>query len=110
MNRPNIRRHAAEPSPLLFDLKGTYGTAPAASTAARLAWDRYALSADTSAMAKCFPVALTRPGSSGESFASLSVTWIAVMMFVVVPTIAWAFTQPCSFISRPYLWSYQRRY
>src|SRR4051812_29788943 len=103
MNRPHIRRHAAEPSPWLLDLNGIYGTAPNDSMVARLAWLRYALSAETSAMSNRFAVDETSAGNSGESLLDELVTRIEVMIFVVVPTIACAFTQPCTFFSRPYL-------
>src|SRR6185312_2757122 len=103
------RRHAGGPSPWLFDLKGTKGTAPTASTAVRFAWDRYALSALTSSSRNRCAEDATRPGISGESCAVLSVTFTDVTTLVTVPTIACALSQACSFISRPYLWSYQRR-
>jgi hypothetical protein len=68
------------------------------------------LSADTAASAKPLAfVAFTSAGNSGQSFAVPSVMLIAVMTLVTQPTIACALIQVCSFISRPYLWSYQRR-
>src|ERR1019366_9467420 len=109
MKRPHMRRHAAGPAPLLLDLKGMDGTEPTASMAARFAWLRYALSALVSAIVNRLAVDATSARSSGQSFPVLSVTPIAVMTFVVVPTIAWALTQPCSFMGRPCFASYQRR-
>src|SRR5580658_5401069 len=99
----HARRHAAGPSPWLFDLNGMYGTAPTASIAARFACPTYALSALTSATSNRLAVVATRPGSSGESFALLSVTSTLVITFVQAPTIAWHLIHRCWLTSRPYL-------
>jgi hypothetical protein len=59
--------HTAEPPARLFDLNGTKGTAPTASIAVRFAFDRYALSADTSVTANRCAVEARSCGNSGES-------------------------------------------
>jgi hypothetical protein len=73
--------------PLLL-LNGTKGSAPTRSTAARLACERYALSAETSLTRKFAAVRSTSAGNSGQSFAVPVVTSAAVMTFVSVPTAA----------------------
>ena len=58
-----MRRHAGEPACLLFVLNGMKGTAPTASIAVRLSFDRYALSADISDTVKVCAVVARSAGS-----------------------------------------------
>src|SRR5687768_613564 len=74
MNRPHRRRHAAGPSLLLFDAKGTYGRLLTVSAAA---------------------------ADSGDSPPSPSVTRAAVTTFVVAPTMACALSEPCALMKSP---------
>lgn len=95
------RRHASLlPVARLLLLKGTYGTAPTASTAVRFSFDRYALSALSSRTLNPRATDDARSGASmTESPTVLSVASAEAMTFVMVPTCA------CSLIQRWHFFS-----
>src|SRR5579862_686657 len=85
-----------------------YGVPPAFVTASVLVRLPYALSAETSEIAKFLAVVSTIGANIRVSFVYISPIATAVTMFVLTPHIRWHFTQSCLTRSFPYFTSNQR--
>src|SRR5437868_6226728 len=81
---------------------------PHSATVSKFSTLAYALSAETSPMAKLLAVSLTSGTNCGQSPESLSSTRTAVTTFVLTPEHRWTLTHWQRFRVTPYLWSNQR--